>query len=376
MSKQYRAGVIGFAHMHINYVAGYFANHPQVALVAGADTVPDVPELRDAPYTRAWNVRNVVKEFGIPRTYDDYHAMLETEELDIVLCNSENAKHPEIVEACAAAGVGVCVEKPMAASLAHALRMVRACRAAGTALMVSWPLVSLVSLFKIKDLIEEGAIGRVLEVKHRVGHTGPLGPGAAHRGVSEAAESMTGPERAATWWHQAAAGGGALLDFACYGAMAARWLVGEPPVAAFGLRANLNSQWADAEDNAAVLIRFPGAMANVEGSWTTWDHGGPGGPIVYGETGTLVADRQDDRPIVRLEHGHGQTTVYDCDPLPEGHRDVAEEFVRHLETGDPLHPILQAEFNVEVMAILDASLRSAASGKLEPVDNWTWHVGW
>jgi predicted dehydrogenase len=375
MSKIYRTGIIGFAHMHINYVAGYFAHHPQIALVAGADTVPDVPELREAPYTRAWNVEHVAKEFGMARAYDDYHEMLGTEELDVVICNSENAKHPEVVEACAAAGVSVCVEKPMAASLGHALRMVRACQVAGVTLVVSWPIGALVGALKLKALIEDGVVGRVLEVKHRVGHTGPLGPGATHGGVSETADSMTGAERAATWWHQSAAGGGALLDFACYGAMVARWLVGEPAVAAFGMKANLNSQWGGAEDNAALLIRFPNAMANVEGSWTTWDHGGPGGPIVYGETGTLVADQKGGEPVVRLERGHGQTTIYECEPLPEGRRNVAEELVRHLETGEPIHPILEGGFNVEVMAILDAAIRSAASGKLEVVGNWAWHVG-
>lgn len=375
MSRTYRTGIIGFAHMHINYVAGYFAHHPQVGLVAGADTIPDVPELREAPYTRAWNVKHVAKEFGMARTYDDYHEMLEEEALDIVICNSENAKHSEVVAACAAAGVNVCVEKPMAASLAHALRMVRACEAAGVTLVVSWPIGALVSALKLKALIDAGAIGRVLEVKHRVGHTGPLGSGATHGGVSETAESMTGAERAATWWHRSAAGGGALLDFACYGAMVARWLVGEPAVAAFGMRANLNSQWGDAEDNAALLIRFPRAMANVEGSWTTWDHGGPGGPIVYGETGTLVADRNDGEPVVRLERGHGQTIIYECELLPEGRGNVAEELIHHLETGEPIHPMLEAGFNVEVMAILDGAMRSAASGKLEAVDNRVWHAG-
>jgi predicted dehydrogenase len=375
VSKTYRTGIIGFAHMHINYVAGYFARHPQVALVAGADTVPDVPELREAPYTRAWNVKHVAKEFGMARTYDDYHEMLEEEALDIVICNSENAKHSEVVAACATAGVNVCVEKPMAASLAQALRMVRACEAAGVTLVVSWPIGALVNALKLKALIDAGVIGRVLEVKHRVGHAGPLGSGATHGGVSETAESMTGAERAATWWHQSAAGGGALLDFACYGAMVARWLVGEPAVAAFGMRANLNSQWGDAEDNAALLIRFSRAMANVEGSWTTWDHGGPGGPIVYGETGTLVADRKDGEPVVRLERGHGQTTIYECELLPEGRGNVAEELIHHLETGEPIHPMLEAGFNVEVMAILDGAMRSAASGKLEAVDNWVWHTG-
>lgn len=375
MSKKYRVGIIGVAHMHINNVAALFAKHPQVELVACADTVPDVPELREAPYTRAWNLKNALLNIGVPKAYDDYHKMLEKEQFDIIICCSENAKHPEVVQACAAAGVNVCVEKPMAMSLADALRMVRACQAAETTMVINWPMTWSASARKAKALIDDGVIGQVLEVRVRLGHTGPLGTGAAHAGVSETAAPMTGAERGATWWHQTAAGGGAMLDYCCYGSMVARWYIGEPAVAAVGMRANLNSQWGDADDNGAMIVRFPSAMALFEGSWTTLDHGVPGGPIIYGTTGTLVVENRDGKPIVRLERGHGQTTIYDCEPLPEGRDQVSGEFINHLETGEPLHHTLEMMFNLEVMAILDAGVRSASSGKQETVDSPVWQIG-
>ena len=373
--KEYRVGIIGFGHMHINNVAALYARHPRVRWVACADTVPARPELRQAPYTRDWNREHALTDLGVPKAYEDYGQMLVKEPFDIVIVTSENAQHAEVVEACAAAGAHVCVEKPMAASFGDALRMARACRAAGTTLLVNWPLTWSPAARKVKTLIGQGAIGRVLEVKWRAGHTGPLGPSAAHAGVSEVAAPMTGPERGATWWHQAAAGGGAMLDFCCYGAMVARWYIGEQAVAAMGMKANLDSQWGDAEDNAAMLIRFSRAMALLEGSWTTLDHGVPTGPIVYGTTGTLVVESKEGRPIVRLERGHGQTTIYDGEPLPEGRGDVANEFIHHLETGEPLHPTLDMDFNLEAMAILDAGVRSASSGKLELVDNAAWRIG-
>jgi predicted dehydrogenase len=375
MSKKYRVGIVGFAHMHINNVASLYAQHPQVELVACADTVPDRPELREAPYTRAWNLKNVLTNIGVPKAYDDYHEMLKKEQFDIIICCSENAKHPEVVEACAAAGANVCVEKPMAMSLSHALRMVRACQAAGTTMLINWPLTWSPSARKAKALIDEGLIGRVLEVKWRAGHTGPLGSGAAHAGVSETADAMTGAERGATWWHQAAAGGGALLDFSCYGTMVSRWYIDEPAIAAIGMKANLDNQWGDADDNGAMIVRFPSAMALLEGSWTTWHHGVPTGPIVYGTTGTLVVESRDGKPVVRLERGHGQATIYESEPLPEGRQQVSGEFIHHLETGEPLHPTLEMMFNLEVMAILDAGVRSAESGKLEMVNSAVWQIG-
>jgi predicted dehydrogenase len=375
MSKIYRLGIIGFGHMHINNVASLFADHPQVEWAACADTVPAVPELRAAPYTRDWNRAHLIEKLGIPRSYDDYHDMLAQEGLDIVIVTSENAQHPDVVEACAAAGTNVCVEKPMAMSLAHGLRMARACRAAGTMLVVNWPLTWSPAARKAKELIDEGVIGRVLELKWRAGHTGPLGSGARHAGVSDVAAPMNGTELAATWWHQEAQGGGALLDFCCYGAMVSRWYIGEQAVGAMGMKANLNSQWGNANDNGIILVRFPGAMALLEGTWTTWDHGVPTGPIVYGTSGTLVVDSRDGQPIVRLERGHGETEIFEAEPLPKGRMTIAEEYVHHLDTGEPLHPTLELDFNLEVMAVLDAGVRSAVSGQLETVDSATWCVG-
>jgi len=375
MTRTHRLGIIGFGHMHVNNVAQLYDAHPQVEWVACADTVPLCPEQHPAPYTRAWNQENLVDRLGIPRVYNDYHEMLEEEVFDLIIVTCENAQHPDVVEACASAGVHVCVEKPMADSLSGALRMARACRASRTTLVVNWPLTWSPAARTCKALIDEGVIGRVLEVKWRSGHQGPLGRGVGHAGVDEVAEPMSGAERGATWWHQEAAGGGAMRDYCCYGAMVSRWYIGERATAAVGLRANLDSQWGDADDNGAMLVRYPGAIALLEGSWTTIHHGVPTGPIVYGTAGTLVVDRQEGEPVVRLERGGDGTTVYRPEPLPEGRSTIAEEYIHHLETGEALHPTLQMGNNLEYMAILDAGLRSTESGRLETVDSVVWRMG-
>ncbi len=375
MTKIYRAGIVGFAHMHINDVAEHFVSNPHIELVACADTVPAIPELRDATYTRKWNLRNALTKLGIPKSYDDYHEMLAKEHFDLMIITSENVRHPEIVEACATAGVNVCVEKPMAMSLSDALRMARACEDAGTFMMVNWPTTWSAESRMIKTLIDEGAIGRVLEMKCRMGHNGPLGAGNVHKGASESAAPMSGPEKASTWWHQAAMGGGAFLDYCCYGSQLARWLIGDHAVAAMGMKANLNSQWGDADDNGVMIVRFPNAIALLEGTWTTLDQGVPSAPIIYGTDGTLLREMIEGKWRIRLERGHGNTEIYHAEPLPMGRRDIAEEFVYHMHSGEPLHETLQTPFNLETMAILDAGIRSAASGKIEMVNNDSWEIG-
>ncbi|MEA3345496.1 MAG: Gfo/Idh/MocA family oxidoreductase [Chloroflexota bacterium] len=375
MSKTYRAGVIGFAHMHVNTTIDRFAELPNVEWVACADTTPAVPSISEEPATRRANVKRAQEHTGIPKVYDDYREMLEQESFDILIFCPENARHGEVAEAIAAAGVHMLTEKPMAATLSEALRMVRAANAAGVELMVNWPTTWSPAVRKMKELIDENTIGDVWEVKWRNGASmGPLAYG----------QQITDPEKGAEWWHQSAPGGGALLDYCCYGACLSRWFIGEPAVAALGLKANLTSHYGDAEDNAIITVRFPKTLAILEGTWTTWNVGVPTGPIVYGTSGTLVASTKmvegQHVPVVEVytSRSHGLTEpdqVLEGDPLPEGRETLAKEFIHHLETGKPLHPTLDPIFNLEAMAILDAGIRSAASGKMELVNDATWCIG-
>ncbi|MGC9520352.1 MAG: Gfo/Idh/MocA family protein [Anaerolineae bacterium] len=374
MDKTYRVGAIGFAHMHVNHLIDEFNKLPNVEWVACADTVPEIPSVSTEPATRKHNLKWAHEEIGIPNVYDDYNQMLDDEQMDIVIFCPENAKHPEVAEAIAARGIHMLTEKPMAATLAGALRMVRAARANDVALMINWPTTWNPAIRKMKALIDEGAIGELLEVKWRNGASmGPLAYG----------QEITDVEKGAEWWHHAAPGGGALLDYCCYGACLSRWFVGEPAVAAQGLRANLTSHYGDADDNAVITVRFPTALAILEGSWTTWHVGVPTGPIAYGSTGTLVANHRMKPDGTRVNVVEVYTSrgydapddVLEGDPLPEGRETEAKELIHHLETGEPLHPTLEMIQNLDAMAILDAGIRSAQSGKLELVDDMTWCIG-
>lgn len=374
MTKTYRLGVIGFAHMHVNTLIDSFDALDHVTWVACADTAPATPSRSTEPATRTDNLRRAREETGIPTVYDDYREMLDQEEMDIVIFCPENARHDEVAVAIADHGIHMVTEKPMAATLPQALAMARAARANDVVLAVNWPTTWIPAVRKMKALIDAGAVGDVLEVKWRNGASmGPLAYG----------QEITDAEKGAEWWHQASPGGGALLDYCCYGACLARWFIGEPAVAAQGMRTNLTSHYGDADDNAVITVRFRQALAILEGSWTTWHTGVPTGPIVYGSRGTLVANARKDGdgnrvPVVEVytSRGYGPPDeVLEGDPLPEGRETLAKAFIHHLETGEPLHPTLSLAQNLDAMAILDAGIRSAATGKLELVDDMTWCIG-
>lgn len=365
--KTYRMGVIGFAHMHVNTLIDSFSKLEKIKWIGCADTKPLVPSISMEPGTRRANVKRTLEEVGIPKYYEDYHEMLEQEAFDIIIVGSENAFHGEVVEAVASRGIHVIVEKPMAASLSDALRMVRAVKKANVSLAVNWPSTWNPIIRTGQKIVQSGEIGEIVKFHYRNGASlGPMSYG----------QKMTEAELGAEWWYQSAAGGGAFLDYCCYGACLARWYIGEPAVGAYGMKANLRSTYGDAEDNGLLTVRFPKAVAALEGSWTTVHTGLPNGPVVFGTEGTLVCDNFQNKVLVFKDRWSPKATaVYDAEPLPKGRANIAEEFIHHLETGEPLHPTLDLPVNLDAMAILDAGIRSAAEGKLAFVNDIHWNIG-
>lgn len=355
MAKTYRVGVIGFAHMHVTWLMDYFNALPNVEWVACADTIPRVPTLSDAPMTRVANLRYAQEKIGIERVYEEYEEMLEKEELDIVIACPENARHGEVTEAAAVAGAHVLVEKPPAASYAEALHMARVAQREEVTLCINWPSTWSPAWRFAKRIVDADEIGEVFQVKWRAGSMGPL-------------KDLSDEEKSVEWWHRVADGGGALLDYTCYGANLSRWILGESAIAVTGLAANFRSHYGDADDNAVLLVRYPSAMAILEATWSCVNHGVSATAVLYGAKGTLALEREG----VRLFRDSGSGTPYQPEPLPENRNNVAKELLWHLETGEPLHETLTPQHNLETMAILEAGIRSVHSGKLELVPSVKW----
>jgi predicted dehydrogenase len=306
------------------------------------------------------------EELGVERQYDDYLEMLDNERLDAVIVCPENARNAEVTIACAARGAHVLTEKPMAMTVAEAAAMRRACDAAHVRLMINWPIIWSPAIRKLKQLLDEGAIGDLVEAHVRFGTQSPCEiPGWLE---------LTREEQAATWWYRASDGGGALYDFCSHGACLSRWFFGEPAHSVVALKANLRSHHGSVDDNAVIAARFSRGIGVLEGTWTTFDHAMPHGPILYGDRGTLCLDGASFQHAgrVRLTTADDpQPRFIEGDPLPE--RDTpAKEFLHHIRTGEPLYATLDPAFHIDAMGILEAGVRSAETGALVTVDDETW----
>jgi len=101
------------------------------------------------------------RRHGVPRWHDDADAIIHAPDIDAVYIATLTDTHCDYTLRCAAAGKPVYVEKPMGMDYAECVRMIDACKTAGVPLWVGYYRRALPRFLKVRDLIDEGAIGAV-----------------------------------------------------------------------------------------------------------------------------------------------------------------------------------------------------------------------
>ena len=362
-----RAVIIGFSHMHVNEIALYISEQPMFELVGAADVkseAEDIPALR---YTPKWNMINVRDNY-CNNIYDNYRFMLDELKPDIAFILSENVLKPEIVEECAKRGVNVCIEKPIAVSLDEAKKIKASADKYKINAVVNWPVVWREYVHRMKNALDMKLVGEPVKLRYINGHTGPLGKGAKHRGVTENAEEMTDEQRSKTWWHKLANGGGAFLDISCYGCLFSRWFLGDGAESVISYGANLNTPFGDTEDNFAAVIKYADKMSVIEGTWTTPRAVIPSGPMAVCTEGVIMCTGgAENEPDVKAFDMYGNEIEIPKMEFNKKYKNMPEHYAHHLVTGEPVHDMLTLDANMEVMAIMDAVIKSSNSGKKEKI---------
>lgn len=363
MNAKTRAVIIGFSHMHVNEVALYISERDDMELCAVADVPSKAEAIPPLRYTPAWNLENVRQNYCF-NVYDDYKAMLDEVKPELAFILTENGQKPEVVEACAERGVNVSIEKPIAVSLDEAKKIRASVENHGIRAVVNWPVVWRGYVLKMKAALDAKIVGEPQKLRYINGHTGPLGKGAKHRGVSDNAEEMTDLQRGKTWWHQQALGGGVWLDIACYGCFFSRWFLGKGAKSVVGMGVNLNTPFGDTDDNLAAVVRYDGKLSVIEGTWTTPRAVIPSGPMVICSDGVIMCTGgAENAPDVKAFDIYGNEVEIPAYELEEKYKNMP----CHLMSGEEIHEMLTLDANMEVMAILDAAIRSSESGKEEEI---------
>jgi len=292
--------------------------------------------------------------------------MLDELKPDIAFILCENVKKPEIVEKCAKRHINVCIEKPMAVDLESALKIRNTVNHYGIEAIVNWPVIWRPHNHIQLAALESGLVGDLVKVFYINGHTGPLGKGAKHRGVMEKIGDLTDEQRASTWWYRKESGGGTFLDIGCYGCLFNQWArkEGESPdyVTAFGK--NYCTPYMNCEDNIVGVLEYKDSFGVIEGTWTTPQIILPTGPVYCCTNGAIYSTPDRQVKAVDIYGDEIKLPVYEITPHIEN---IADHYAYCKKNNLPLIRAITLDFNVQVMAILDAAMKSAESGRKEEV---------
>ncbi|MFH1570124.1 MAG: Gfo/Idh/MocA family oxidoreductase [Gemmatimonadota bacterium] len=153
------------------------------------------------------------------RAADSLDALLRTAGLNAVVVATPTFTHPEVVSQCAAAGIHVLCEKPMALTLAGCRHMLEACRAAGVVLAIGHTIRFWGAFYTARQLVARGAIGTpCLAQVHR------MGPAGLHRVPAPGDPPPTPPAR---WRFDTRYSGGDILEGLVHELDFARALLGQ-----------------------------------------------------------------------------------------------------------------------------------------------------
>jgi len=339
--KTYRIGILGLHHDHVWHSLGELADLPNMEVAAAADPFPELREkfsqVCDAPVS------------------DSYDDVLNRDDLDAVYLYTSNRNATKLAIAAMNRGLHALVEKPMAADRADAQAMVDAAEANGVRLMINWPFAWWYQLQHAIRLCRADDIGELWQVKYRAAHEGVVLMGHSHY--------------FADWVEdEAQSGGGALIDYCCYGAVLSRVLLGMPESVS-GLWGNYYRDDLDVDDNAVITLKYPRAMAIAEASWTQHGKLGAYTPIIYGKTGSFLVVPRLGGALMRcdLEDQKGSEVEV---PEPEAHmRGPNEHFIWAIENPDAaLNPLCDPGNCRDSNAIMDAGAESArGDSRLIPV---------
>lgn len=268
--------------------------------------------------------------------------MLDATKPEAVSVMGPVSEHAAAVEACAPRGVHVLVEKPLAFAVADARRMEELSRQHGVLVLTNFETSWYASVREAARLVKSGDFSPVRRMVFRHGHKGPKEIGCS-------------PEFLAWLTDPVLNGGGAVVDFGCYGAVLATWLMdGQRPTRIVASRATLKPLvYPRVDDDATIVLTYPGATAVIQASWA-WTHDNKEMDL-HTERGSLHAGKWD---ALSVREPDGEAKPVRPPGKPEWLKDEWTYLRTVVRGGCEVDPLSSLEYNVIVAEILEAARRA------------------
>jgi predicted dehydrogenase len=266
-----RMGVVGVGRMGLTHAENLACRVRGVRLVA----------VTTSQQERAAAVRRCCGDLAV---YPDLDTMLEAERLDAVVIASSTRAHADNVERCAAAGLHIFCEKPLALTLPDCDRAIAAAEQARVKLMMGHVRQFDAGHVEARRLIETGAIGKPLVFRSISGDVDPPPPSFADPAVS----------------------GGLILDAMYHDLYLSRWLMDDEVVRVYSEGDALVDPAIGAVgdvDNAVVTLRFTRGMLGSLFVSRTTRYGHDLRVEVVGDEGAVQIGRFRQTPVRLLDRG-------------------------------------------------------------------------
>lgn len=174
------------------------------------------------------------REWGIPRVFGSYEAMLADPDVDVIYNPLPNSLHTEWTIKAAQAGKHVLCEKPLALTVEEVDAMAAAAKKAGVVLMEAFMYRHHPQTLRAQELVQGGAIGK-LQVIH----------GSFTFMITDEDDVRL----------DSSLGGGSIWDIGCYPISYARLIAGAEPVEVFGWQ--ITGAKSGVDETFTGQLRFP-----------------------------------------------------------------------------------------------------------------------
>ncbi len=338
--KPIRLAVAGMTHGHISFILGR-PDKGDFELVGVFDTNKELTKRLSEQF-----------KFSPDLIYHDLEQMLDKVKPDAVVAFGSIYDHLAVVEACAPRGIHVMVEKPLAVNMEHATRMAELAEKNHIFLLTdfetSWYPTTAKSMEMVKD---ENFVGKLRKVVIHDGHQGPKEIGCNKVFLDWLTDPVLN-------------GGGAIVDFGCYGANLMTALTnGEKALSVTAVTRQFKPDiYPKVDDEATIIVSYPESQCIIQASWN-WPFSRKDMEI-YGETGYVIAENKTDLKI----RGKNDKTENKMKITAENIAVYEDPFtyfadVIHKKITMPEFGLYALKNNVEVVRILDAAKESAKTGK-------------
>lgn len=344
--KKWRIAGINFDFRHMDHLLACVAKAPNAELVGISHHDP--AEMAD-----------VIAAHEVPddRVFTNWIQCIESTRPEVVILCPASGAHAEWVEKVAPYGVHVLIEKPFAANLAQADRMIKVMQRARRRLAINWPLAWYPPHVTAHRLVQAGRIGELQEVHFYDGNRSPIWD----RGNPRATAPTTAQKKAS--WFYDPNGGGSLVDYLGYGATLATWFFdGRKPSEISTLTGGTKGLAVD--EQSVTVARYGEWLSTFQTRWGTftdpWEHQPQPrcGFVLKGTEGTI--SNYDYQPTITIQtKRHPEGKVMKVDTLRRPHQDPVQYFLHALETGEEITGPISVKVSRIGQQIVDTAALSA-----------------